>query len=81
MARPLIIPDSLAGFGLPDGYGVIRWTTTHDQTDIVSALDCKSYEIDGQGNIDALFLWSTLRVSKLPLYHCSPATAQQGTQD
>ena len=44
----------------------------HHHTDVVSALECKSYEIDGQGNIDALLLRPPLQVSELSLYHRSP---------
>ena len=43
----------------------------HHHADVVIALDRKSYEIDGQGNIDALFLRPSLQVSELTLYHCS----------
>ena len=43
----------------------------HHHTDVVGALDCKSYEIDSQGYIDALFLRLPLRVSELSPYHCS----------
>ena len=42
------------------------------QTDVVSALECRSYEIDGQGYIDSLFLGTPLLVSELSLYHRSP---------
>lgn len=44
----------------------------HHHTDVVSALECKSYEIDGQGNIDALLLGSTLGVSQFSLDYRSP---------
>ena len=41
-------------------------------TDVVSALERRSYEIEGQGNIDSLFLGTPLLVSELSLYHRSP---------
>ena len=40
----------------------------HDHADIVSAVDRKPYEIDGQGYVDALLLRSPLRVPEFPLY-------------
>ena len=43
----------------------------HHRANVVIALDGKSYKIDGQGNIDALFLRPSLQVSELTLYHCS----------